>query len=80
MDETDLVALGAAAAAAKIASGELTSADLVKACLARIDALEPQVQAWAFLDREHTLDRARAADDARREGRGVGPLHGVPVG
>ncbi|HEY7550956.1 MAG TPA: amidase [Hyphomicrobiaceae bacterium] len=80
MDETDLVALGAAVAAAKIASGELTSEDLAKACLARIDAIEPQVQAWAFLDREHALDQARAADVARREGRGVGPLHGVPVG
>jgi Asp-tRNA(Asn)/Glu-tRNA(Gln) amidotransferase A subunit family amidase len=80
MDETDLIALGAAVAAAKIASGELTSEDLIKACLGRIDALEPQVQAWAFLDREHALDQARAADAARREGRGVGPLHGVPVG
>ena len=53
---------------------------LVSACLDRIAALEPQVQAWAFLDRERALEQARAADAARRAGKGIGPLHGVPVG
>ena len=52
----------------------------MSACLARIDELEPQVHAWAFLDREHALAEAKAADEKRREGKGVGPLHGVPVG
>jgi Asp-tRNA(Asn)/Glu-tRNA(Gln) amidotransferase A subunit family amidase len=72
--------LGAVEAAAKIAAGELTSEELVEACLARIEALEPQVRAWAFLDRERALDQARAADATRKEGCGIGPLHGVPVG
>jgi Asp-tRNA(Asn)/Glu-tRNA(Gln) amidotransferase A subunit family amidase len=80
MDEADFLTMGAAVAAAKIASGELTSEELVKACLARIDALEPQVAAWTFLDREHALEAARRGDVVRREGKGVGALHGVPVG
>src|SRR5262245_10141093 len=80
MVDSDLIALGAVEAAAKIAAGEVTSEEIVKACIGRIEALEPQVQAWACLDRERALGNAKAADDARRQGKGVGPLHGVPVG
>ena len=50
------------------------------ACLARIRADEPRVQAWAFLDREHALEQARNVDRVRREGHAIGPLHGLPVG
>jgi len=38
------------------------------------------VQAWAFLDPDHALAQARAADDLKRQGLPIGPLHGVPVG
>ena len=57
----DLTALTATEAAARIARGDLLSEDLVRACLDRIAALEPGVQAWNFLDPE---PRARAG--ARR--------------
>jgi Asp-tRNA(Asn)/Glu-tRNA(Gln) amidotransferase A subunit family amidase len=77
---TELHSLTAAEGAARIAKGEITSEALVSACLDRIAALEPQVQAWAFLDRERALEQAKAADAARRSGKGIGPLHGVPVG
>jgi Asp-tRNA(Asn)/Glu-tRNA(Gln) amidotransferase A subunit family amidase len=73
-------AFTAAEAARRIAAGTLSSQELVGACLARIDALEPQVRAWAFLDRERALAEAKAADAGRRDGKGIGPLHGVPVG
>jgi Asp-tRNA(Asn)/Glu-tRNA(Gln) amidotransferase A subunit family amidase len=36
--------------AAQIASGRLTSEALVRTCLARIEAREPDIQAWEFLD------------------------------
>ncbi len=52
----------------------------MQACLDRIAALEPEVQAWAFLDRDRALEQARAADAQRKEGKGIGPLHGVPIG
>jgi Asp-tRNA(Asn)/Glu-tRNA(Gln) amidotransferase A subunit family amidase len=72
--------LSAADAAREIAEGRLTSEELVQACLERIRALEPKVQAWTFLDEEHALTQARAADERKRSGEPIGPLHGVPVG
>jgi Asp-tRNA(Asn)/Glu-tRNA(Gln) amidotransferase A subunit family amidase len=75
-----LTDLTATEAAARIARGDLSSEELVTACLDRIAELESKVEAWAFLDREHALAQARAADETRREGKGTGRLHGVPVG
>jgi Asp-tRNA(Asn)/Glu-tRNA(Gln) amidotransferase A subunit family amidase len=72
--------LGAVLARAAIDAGHITSEELVGACLDRIRALEPTIQAWAHLDPEYALTQARAADRARREGKPLGPLHGIPVG
>jgi Asp-tRNA(Asn)/Glu-tRNA(Gln) amidotransferase A subunit family amidase len=80
LDDLKLTDLTATEAAARLAAGEITSEALVQACLARVEALEPRVQAWAALDRELALERARAADAQRKAGQGVGPLHGLPVG
>ena len=79
-DTSSLAALTAVEAAARIANGELLSQDLVSACLDRIASLEPSVRAWAFLDRDRALEQARAADAQHKESKGIGPLHGVPVG
>lgn len=76
----DLSLLGAAAAASALAEGRISSEELVAACLARIEADEERVQAWAFIDPEHALRQARSADSRRREGKALGPLHGLPVG
>jgi Asp-tRNA(Asn)/Glu-tRNA(Gln) amidotransferase A subunit family amidase len=72
--------LSAAEAARQIAEGRLSSEELVQACLERTRELEPKVQAWAFLDEEHALAQARAADEKKALGEPIGPLHGVPVG
>ena len=80
MNATGLCELSAAQAARLIADGKITAEELVRACLARIEQREADVQAWAFLDPEHALAQARAADARRLEGRPTGPLHGVPVG
>ncbi len=76
----ELAGLSAAAAAGLIRDGKITAEELTRACLERIEAREPVVQAWAFLDPEHALGQARALDRARQRGRPLGPLHGVPVG
>jgi len=72
--------LSARDAAQQIRDGKLTSEELVGACLERCREREPQVQAWTFLDEEHALAQARAADELRRSGQAAGPLCGVPVG
>lgn len=68
--------LTATEAAQRIARRELTSEALVRSCLERISAREPQVLAWAFLDAELALAQARACD--RQSPRSA--LHGVPIG
>ena len=72
--------LTASAAAAAIRSGELSSEALVRACLERIERIEPQVQAWTFLEPQRALAQAREADRQREAGTKLGPLHGLPVG
>src|SRR6185503_74119 len=72
--------LSASEAAQRIRDCVMTSTELVEACLERIRALEPKVQAWTFLDEEHALEQARAADERRRSGEPVGALNGIPVG
>lgn len=67
--------LTATDAAAQIADGEITSEALVRACLERIEAREPDVGAWAFLDPDQAIREARTRDAASP----TGPLHGVPV-
>lgn len=75
-----LAALGLRDAAAQLREGRLKATELVEACLARIDAAEPEVQAWTFLDREHALRQAQAADRHHEGSRALRPLHGVPIG
>lgn len=64
----------------RLASGALRAVDLVRACLARIADLEPQVGAWAWIDGDHALAQAQRLDQWRGSGRSLGPLHGLPVG
>ena len=80
MDLTNLHLLSASDAARLIRDGTISSEQLVEACLARIHEVDERVQAWAFLDPDYALARARAADAWCSEGKPTGPLHGVPVG
>jgi Asp-tRNA(Asn)/Glu-tRNA(Gln) amidotransferase A subunit family amidase len=75
-----LCALTLAQAATEIREGRVSSSELVRDCLARIDEREPQVEAWAFIDRDHAMAQAQALDLHRKHGRALGALHGVPLG
>ena len=59
-----------------VVAGETTCEAVVRDCLARIDARERAIHAWASLDPELALRQARALDRASRRG----PLAGVPLG
>jgi Asp-tRNA(Asn)/Glu-tRNA(Gln) amidotransferase A subunit family amidase len=76
----DLSTLTLTAAATDIREGRITSAELVGDCLARIAELDAGVQAWVFLDRDHAMLQAQAADQHRKQGKALGALHGVPIG
>ncbi len=50
----------------------------MRSCLGRIEADEPRVRAWAHLDPELALARARELDDVPVAARSA--LHGIPLG
>jgi Asp-tRNA(Asn)/Glu-tRNA(Gln) amidotransferase A subunit family amidase len=76
----NLWALSLTQAAEDIREGRISSAELVADCLKRIDEVDSKVQAWAFLDRDYAMQQAEAADLHRKQGKALGPLHGVPIG
>ncbi|MDH3688540.1 MAG: amidase [Gammaproteobacteria bacterium] len=67
-------------AVAVLGRGEVSAEELVADCLKRIEEYEPTTHAWAHLDPEFSLSQARSRDAARRRGRPLGRLHGVPIG
>jgi amidase len=67
--------------AADLQSGKLTSAAIVDAYLARIDAIDrsgPRLQSIITLN-PHAREEARHADSERKQGKLRSPLHGVPI-
>ncbi len=59
---------------------ELSAVDLARSLLDRIEALEPSLKAWVYLDRAGVLAEAEARDRDLAGGVEPGPLHGIPVG
>lgn len=70
--------LGAAELAAAIRDGAISAQAVVEQHLERIAAINPCVNAITTVLSEEARAAARAADDARRSGRPLGSLHGVP--
>ncbi|MBI4184505.1 MAG: amidase [Proteobacteria bacterium] len=64
----------------RIAARELSPVDLVRACIARIEALDAQLNAVLTPTFERALDQARIAEAEIAKGRARGPLHGIPFG
>ncbi len=77
---SDLHWLSLAKAAAAIAAQELSPVELMQALLARIDKLDPRLNAFVRLDGDAALASAQAAETEIMAGHSRGPLHGVPVG
>lgn len=70
----DLCRLSANEAVDLINQRKVTSEDLVRACLERIEEREPEVEAWVHLDADYSLAQARERDRASNRG----PVHGLP--
>ncbi|HLB99146.1 MAG TPA: amidase [Acetobacteraceae bacterium] len=77
---TELHWLTAADATRAFAAGKLSPVELLQALLARIEQLDPKLNAFIRLDADAALDAARAAEREIGAGHVRGPLHGVPVG
>ncbi len=65
--------------ATMIAGGETSSREVVEAHLARIDAVNEQLNAVVHRLDDEALEAADAADAAVAAGDVIGPLHGVPI-
>ncbi len=61
-----------------LAAGEVSSVELTRAFLERIEARDAKFNSFITVTREQALAEAEAADDARADGR-AGPLTGVPI-
>lgn len=60
-------------------SGEFSARELLEHYFARIDRLNPSINAVILQDRPGARARADAADAARARGESLGPLHGLPM-
>lgn len=69
-----------AEAAGLIAAKKLSPVDLTKACLDRIDALDPTLHAFVTVTRERALSDSRQAEAEISASGPKGPLHGIPIG
>ena len=76
----DLARLSLAAAADLVRRKRISPVELTEACLARIDALNPALNAYITVTAESALAQAREAEAEVQRGRWRGPLHGIPIG
>ena len=65
--------------AAAIRRRKVSSVEVTKALLARIEQWQPTLNAFARIEAEDALKSAKAADRALAAGKARGPLHGVPL-
>lgn len=63
----------------RIRRKELSPVEVTQALLARIEALEPRLHAYALTTPELALEQARRAEAEVMRGESRGPLHGVPI-
>jgi aspartyl-tRNA(Asn)/glutamyl-tRNA(Gln) amidotransferase subunit A len=61
------------------ASRELSPVEVAEACLARIDALDAEINAFCHLDPDGSLAQAGQSEERWLKGTSLSPLDGVPV-
>jgi Asp-tRNA(Asn)/Glu-tRNA(Gln) amidotransferase A subunit family amidase len=75
----DLTFLSAVAMAEQVRAKKISPVELAEAHLAKIDRLNPTLNAFVHIDPESVRREARAAETAVMKGEALGPLHGVPI-
>jgi aspartyl-tRNA(Asn)/glutamyl-tRNA(Gln) amidotransferase subunit A len=79
MRATELAFLPATELAVAIQRREISPVEAVEAVLARIERLNPRVNAYCTVTADAARREAKAAEAAVMRGERLGPLHGVPV-
>jgi Asp-tRNA(Asn)/Glu-tRNA(Gln) amidotransferase A subunit family amidase len=76
---TELTFLPAVIMAQQIREKKISPVELADAHLAKIERLNPKLNAFVHVDAERVRREARKAEDEVIKGRALGPLHGVPI-
>jgi aspartyl-tRNA(Asn)/glutamyl-tRNA(Gln) amidotransferase subunit A len=77
---TDLTKLTIREAADLVRRKVISPVELTRACLQRIEQLNPALNAFITVTAEQAMAQAREAETEVRRGRWRGPLQGIPVG
>ena len=75
----DILHASIAQIAVQIRKGKLSPVELTETTLQAIDQREPQLNAFITVFSEESLERARQAEAEIRNGKDLGPLHGIPI-
>lgn len=78
-DQPEIMSMTVKQASELIRSKKASSVELTRACLARIDKLQPVLNAYITVTGDQALADARRLDDERQSGKWRGPFHGVPI-
>lgn len=76
---TDIAGLTLQQAAAAVRSKAVSPVELTRACLDRIAALNPRLNAFITVTAEQALAQAHDREDELSRGQWRGPLHGIPL-
>jgi aspartyl-tRNA(Asn)/glutamyl-tRNA(Gln) amidotransferase subunit A len=74
----DLHELSIEQASKLLTSRKISSEELTRAYLERIQRLDPQIKSYVTVSEETALDQAREADKSIKTGKGLTPLSGIP--
>src|SRR5258705_13810248 len=76
----ELLSLSAVELRRRIGTKEISPVELLEACIARIAAVNPAINAIAATDYARARTEAKAAEGAALRGEPLGALHGLPTG
>lgn len=76
---TELSTLTIHTATKKLRKKEVSSVELTKAFLGRIEKLDKKIEAFLCVVPEKALKQAQKMDDLRAKGQDLGPLMGIPI-
>jgi len=76
---SDLTFLSASEIAGQIRTRKVSPVEVIEGHLARVEKLNPKINAFVQLDHRGALAQARQAEAAVMQDQNLGPLHGVPI-